>query len=317
MDVRTALQDYYGSITLLEPKTQLGYHQCLDVFCAWCEAQQPPIALEHITANVVNRFVEHLKATHTPHKAGKPELSTFTLARYVRCVQFLLNWCMGEEAYDTILRPSAIKRIKRPKVAKYLIETFTKEQLQALFDACANEYNAHLQARDRAILAVLLDTGIRASELSHLTIGNVHTDLHDPYIKVMGKGSKEREIGPLGKFARQELTYYLNTYRSGAEYAERVFLNRNNHQDKYLSSGGLLQLIERLGRWANIQGVRCSPHSFRHTWACNFLLAGGDLLRLSLLMGHSDLETTGIYLKTIQSRQARTGKSVLDGLKVQ
>jgi integrase/recombinase XerD len=256
MDVRTALNDYYSSITLLQPLTQAGYRQRLDVFCAWCEAQQPPIALEHINAQAVNRFVEHLKVTHKSHKVAYPELSTFTLVGYVRNIQFFLNWCLGEEAYDTILRPSTIRRIKRPRVAKYLIEIFTQEQLQGLFDACEQEFTVQLQDRNRTIVAVLLDTGLRASELCHLTIGNTHLDPRDPYVKVMGKGLKEREVGPLGKLARKELKHYLDMYRKGAELTDLVFLNRFS---KPLTVSGLEDIITTLGERAGITGVRCSP----------------------------------------------------------
>lgn len=312
MDVRTTLEDYYGSITLLRPLVQQGYHQKLDVFLAWCEAEN--IQLEQINANAVNRFVEHLKSTHTSHKASKPELSSYTLAGYVRVILSFLIWCLSEEAYDNYVKPRVVSKIKKPRVTKCMIEVFTQPQLQALFDACEQEFTAHLRSRNRTIVAVLLDTGIRASELCGLTIGNTHLDPGDPYIKVLGKGSKWREVGPLGEMARKELAHYLSTYRSGAEHTDRVFLNR--FRKPLTVDGGLEDLIATLGKRAGITGVRCSPHTLRHTYAVSHLLQGGDLFKLSLLMGHTDVETTQIYLRTIQSRQARNGKSVLDQLKV-
>jgi site-specific recombinase XerD len=144
--------------------------------------------------------------------------------------------------------------------------------------------------------------------------GNVHLDPDDPYIKVMGKGQKEREIGPLGELSRGELAHYLGTYRTGAELADPVFLNRFGRP--LTVDGGLEDMIATLGKRANIEGVRCSPHTLRHTYAVSHLLQSGDLFKLSLLMGPTDIETTQIYLRTIQSRQVRNGKSVLDELKV-
>jgi integrase/recombinase XerD len=106
----------------------------------------------------------------------------------------------------------------------------------------------------------------------------------------------------------------LGTYRTSAELADPVFLNRFGRP--LTVDGGLEDMIATLGKRANIQGVRCSPHTLRHSFATNFLLQGGNIFKLSLLMGHTDIETTPIYLRTIQSRQARNGKSVLDELKV-
>ena len=312
MQIREALQDYYGSITLLRPKVQAGYKQRLDVFCAWCESQG--ITLEHINANVVNTFVAHLKATHVSHKAGKPELSTFTLAGYVRNIQQWLNWCLYEEAYDAVVKPRIVKRIKRPKVDKHLIETFTQSQLQGLLDACQEEFTVQLRDRNRTIVMLLLDTGIRASELCGLTVGNVHLDPNDAFIRVFGKGQKEREIGPLGELARKELAHYLKVYRKGAAHTDLVFLNRFREP---LTVWGLDDMIATLGRRAGIEGVRCSPHTLRHQFAVSHLLANGNLLKLSLLMGHENISTTQIYLRTVTARMARNGKSVLDGLKVQ
>ena len=106
MDVRTALNDYYGSITLLRPLVQQGYRQRLEVFVKWCEEND--IQLEQINDKVTQAFVAHLKNTHKPNKASKTELSSFTLMGYVRNIQFWLNWCLGEETYDSILSPRVV-----------------------------------------------------------------------------------------------------------------------------------------------------------------------------------------------------------------
>ncbi len=235
------------------------------------------------------------------------------LAGYARVIRCFLNWCLEEEAYELVVKPAVVKKIKMPKTQKSVIDIFTTAQLQALFVACQYEYNEHLQVRARAILSVLIDTGIRASELCTLTLEHTHLDPGDAFVKVLGKGRKEREVG-LGTLSRQALEDYIIRYRGQAGPQEPVFIGRYSEP---LTPDGLEQIITRLGSFAEISGVRCSPHTFRHSFAVSYLLAGGDLYKLSLLMGHEKTEVTEIYLRTIQARQARQGGlSVLDQIGV-
>ncbi len=69
-------------------------------------------------------------------------------------------------------------------------------------------------------------------------------------------------------------------------------------------------MIDRLAGWAGIED--CHPHKFRHTYACMYLLAGGDIYKLSRLMGHSRVDITEIYLRAIKDTRLRNGLSVLD-----
>lgn len=312
MRVREAADDYLASLKLLQPLTVTGYRQRLAIFCDWCESQQPPVELEQIRRVVVDSFVAFLSDTRTPHKVEKSQISTYTLQGYVAAILAFLHWCLDDEEYSQCVKAATIGRIKKPKLEQTVIEIFEKEQLDALYLACKQEYNGHLQVRDKAILSVLLDTGIRASELCDLTIGNLHTDAKDAYVRVHGKGDKWREVG-LGEQSRRDVKTYLRLYRQGAPRADVVFINRYGCA---LTVNGLEQIIRRLGKWADVEGVRCSPHTFRHTFACNYLLNGGDLYVLSRLMGHTSVQVTERYLRAIKAVQARhVSRSVLDDVK--
>ena len=166
-------------------------------------------------------------------------------------------------------------------------------------------------ARDKAILAVLLDTGIRAGELCGLMLDCVHITAKEGYLKVMGKGRKEREV-PLGIKSRRLLHEYLKRFRPAVTDEDHAFLG---HQHEPLSVNALDQMLYRLGRRAKIKGVRVSAHTWRHTFAINFLAQGGDVYVLSRLMGHESVQVTEVYLRAVQASQARkTSKSVLDNL---
>ena len=89
-----------------------------------------------------------------------------------------------------------------------------------------------------------------------------------------------------------------------------VFVNRSGQQ---LTRNGLYKIMDRVGEWASIEDVRCSPHTWRHTFTTTFMQQGGDIYTLSKLLRHSSIATTEEYLKTMQQAEARwRAKSVLD-----
>ena len=88
-----------------------------------------------------------------------------------------------------------------------------------------------------------------------------------------------------------------------------MFLNRYGRP---LTVSGIDQLLERLNGWARVQGVRVSAHTFRHTFAINYLKNGGDIYRLSRLLGHTSVQVTEGYLRAFKQHEARQGVSVLD-----
>jgi integrase/recombinase XerD len=321
--VEEAVDEYLASIKRLRPSTQREYQYKLGLFVRWCKVQS--VYLRDVSAKIVDMFLDDMKKTHKPCKAGKTEISSSTLASQVRIIKIFLNWCLEDEQYGEYVKPTVVKRIKNIKVIQEIIDTFSPEQIEALFRACDKEISEHLQLRDRAIVALLVDTGIRASELIGLTMGNVSLNPRDAYIRVFGKGGKWGEVG-LGDRARRALGKYIRTFREPTiehqikqremrkedKDKARVFVGHSGDQ---LTANGLHQTIERLGKWAHIKDVRCSPHTFRHTFSRMFMENGGDIYKLSKLLRHTSVKTTEEYLKTLQHSEVRKGaKSVLDNL---
>ncbi len=348
--VQEVVVDYLDSphVKGLSPRTQEEYRQELTIFAEWCQCHEIAsgssrnglkdgngLLLHQIDQYAVSAFLDDLKANHKPAKKTRQEISTYTLAGYVRVIKSFLNWCLLEPEYGKYTSSAVIQRIENPKVVEVIIETFSPDQIQALFKACDKEESEHLQMRDRAMLAVLLDCGLRSTELTTLTIGNVSLDTKDAYVKVLGKGNKWGEVG-LGDQARKHVHKYIRMFRIPTiEYlvsekhknlSERqlkqislevaqtslVFVNRSGEQ---LTKSGLWRIIDRLGEWSGVEGVRCSPHTFRHTFARMFIQNGGDIYKLSKLLRHSSVSVTEQYLKSLQQSEARKGaQSVLDSL---
>jgi integrase/recombinase XerD len=351
-----AVRDFLATVEVkkLQPGTRTEYEHNLLKFAEWCAKNSliqnkkdqtwsvtlarksyDPIMLHRVNDQAVHLFLQHLAETSKPSRNDHEQLSTWTFANYVKCIKRFLNWCLLDEQYCEHIKAITVQRIQKPKIEETIIQTFSPEQLEALFDACDKEESDHLRIRDKAILALLLDSGIRATELCTLTIGNTDLSTDDPHIKIFGKGQKWGEVG-MGENARRAIARYIRQFREPTielriadqlkklpprEAAqmkrqlmakERVFVNRAG---KPLTKGGLLQLIGRLGDWAGIEGVRCSPHDFRHTFARMFMENGGNIFQLSKILRHTSVKTTENYLKSLMQSEVRKGaKSVLDSL---
>lgn len=149
----------------------------------------------------------------------------------------------------------------------------------------------HGAKRDTAIIYLLLDTGLRASEVSRLLVEDVNMETGAVHVRPYGSGAKSKDRTVyLGQSARKTLWLYL---------AERDQLHKNDvifltNEDKPLDRHALYKMLSRLGERANVADVH--PHRFRHTFAIQYLRNGGDIFTLQRLLGHSSLEMVKHYL---------------------
>jgi integrase/recombinase XerD len=202
-----------------------------------------------------------------------------------------------------------------PKVGQPLIQTITTEEFEKLLLACAPPHETgpfaeRAAVRNRAILWLLYDTGIRVSELINLRVSDV--DRKKGVVTVMGKGSKERRIA-LGQNCLRNLAYYLDKHRPdvvelaewGSAGEDHLFLSETRQP---LTKNGMEMLFKRLRTRAGIVGKRISPHILRHTFAMNYLIKSNDPFSLQELLGHEDLTTVLNYIHmndTILQEQKR------------
>ena len=274
------------------------YEQKLKLFARWIDEEEGVQNLHQVTITQLSSFVLCLQSEPIGHNAvnkdgGNPvHISPLTVRGYVQVIKGFFSWCYDEE----LLTENPAKRLKLPSVPDYMIPTFTSEHIRMMLDAC--DLSTTLGYRDYTIILVLLETGIRVSELCGLRI----QDVHDDHIRVFGKGKKEREVGISPQVGKQ-LWKYINHYRKPADKNEnRVFMNRYGQP---VTPNGVAQLLIDVKNRAGITGVRVSAHTFRHTFARMYLEQGGEIYKLSRLMGHSSVEVTEEYLKDFNVRSAR------------
>ncbi len=309
MKVREAIEEYRYYITKHSEQTQEWYLGKLKVFDAWCTGEG--LQLEDLRPSHIARFLDSVRQRTNPRT--KQPVTTHLVHGYARAVKVFLNWASREEGIEDHVSQRLPRRIPMPKMEEKVIETLSAEQVKRMMIACDQGDNQEMVMRDRAIVALLIDTGIRANELCTLTLDNVYITSHDGYLKIYGKGSKWREVG-LGEKSRAALHRFITRYRRAPRDEKHVFLSRVT--GKCLSVTGLEQLLYRLKDKARLQPtVRVNPHVWRHTYAMTYLLNGGDVYKLSRLMGHTSVTITEGYLRAVKAKDARSGQSVLDSLR--
>jgi site-specific recombinase XerD len=222
-------------------------------------------------------------------------VSDKTLLNYHTGLSSLWHWATTEN----IVTANIIRQIKPPKPEEIAIVPYSEADIHAMLRSLDRSRNysrpgkresshAILNAnRNRAIILILLDTGIRASELSELRINKV--DVQNRHIVVMGKGDKERQI-PFGPRTGQAIWRYLST-RQESLLSDYLIVTRTGAQ---LRRDELAHLISDIGDRAGVQGSHV--HRFRHTFAINYLRNGGDVFTLQKILGHSTMEMVCHYL---------------------
>ena len=190
---------------------------------------------------------------------------------------------------DGYLEVDPTELLESPKQPDHLPEVLSTAEVDLLEQAIdLSKWEGH---RNRAIIEVLFSCGLRVSELTNLKLSNLY--IEEQYIRVMGKGSKERLV-PISPRALDELSYWFvdrNVMKIKPGEEDYVFLNRRGH---HLTRTMILIMIKRYALDAGIKKT-ISPHTLRHSFATSLLEGGADLRAIQAMLGHESIGTTEIY----------------------
>ena len=244
----------------------------------------------------LRQFLAYLNKGHEEPggRFGNPQLThpvrPRTVKDYHSHLRTFFRWLVEEGGIEEC----PIDGIAPPISRSDQVQPFSEAQVAAMIAAARKTVHAR---RDEALIMFLLDTGVRASELADLTLASV--DLTGKRAIVLGKGNKRRTVY-FGRATTKALWQYLN--EEVREPNSPLFLSdRGRQAGDPLTRSGLLQLIGRVGSAASIEAVRCSPHTFRHTFAVNFLRNGGNCFTLQQLLGHTNSQMTYKYVALAQA----------------
>lgn len=205
-------------------------------------------------------------------------------ARFLSSLRSFFGWLVMEGLIDD----NPCDNVDAPKLGRYLPQVLSVEEVEVLIGAV--DHSTWQGFRDRAVLEVLYGCGLRVSEAVELKMSNLYFD--EGYIKVVGKGDKERLV-PIGEMAADAINAYLcrrpEPYDAASD--DLVFLNRFGRS---LSRQSMFLMMKKMALLADIR-KEISPHTLRHSFATHLVENGADLRMVQEMLGHENLTTTEIY----------------------
>ncbi len=249
-----------------------------------------------ISAREIREYILHLRSlpcfTNHPYaRCQAKTLSDDTISIYLRSLRAAWNRWLSEG----LVAESPFSRVKIRKAPKKIIPTFSVEQLARLFGVIDSSTPTGL--RDLALLNLYLDTMARLSEITDLEIDDI--ELNQGTARITAKGGVERKV-PFGITVRKLLWKYIHQYRPQPEMPGRnyLFLTADG---RHLTNKRVQAIVKKYAVRAGISGVRCSPHTFRHTGCLFWVRNGGDLFSLQQVTGHSSLNVLRNYVNLSDS----------------
>lgn len=261
----------------LSPRSIADYSQKISAFVRFCQREGIAEPKE-VNANHVRFFLLAVQQRCKP----------VSVHDYYGTIKRFFNWLVEEE----IIEQNPMVRMHPPKVPKELVKPFNPQDIGNLLALCDGSF---LGARNRAIILTFLDTGLRLSELASIQLQDMHLDQET--IVVMGKGAKERMVR-IGKETQKAILKYLLQRKDDLPCLWVTEERRALHWE------GVQIMVRRLGKRAGLMGVRCSPHTFRHSFATMALKRGANVFYVQALLGHQTLTMTKKYAAMIDSEEA-------------
>lgn len=261
-----------------------NHHRCIQtehdyftIFLRSRKAMEVSPGTEQFYRIKLGRFLSDVNAD----KATRQDIETFLLQfdnpgnrhAYYRAVRTFYNW--REETFDL---PSPMGKIKAPRLGKLILPSLNREQVDYLLNLVDN-------VRDKAIIAMFTESGLRLSELVNIRLEDI--DWLDKTVRVIGKGRKEA-LAPLGSMSQKYLREWLTEHQpNGSIWG--------------LNTWGVISMLRRLEKNS---GIPCNPHVFRRTFACLLRKAGLDIMTIKDLGRWESLEMVQRYTRSVTFRDS-------------
>jgi len=248
--------------------------------------------------NKLKQYLEHKSLKTPPNEIDLRHLQNFlvwvnklgiearTQARVISGIKAYFKYLLLED----LISNDPTELLEGPKIGRKLPETLSIEEINELIDAI--DLSTPEGERNKCILETIYGSGLRVSELTGLKISNIF--MEEGFIKIMGKGDKERLV-PIGSIALKQITLYQDQVRCHLDIKlgneDVLFLNKNGVKlSRVMIFKIIKSLAEKIGLKKNI-----SPHTFRHSFATHLIEGGADLRAVQEMLGHESITTTEIY----------------------
>lgn len=277
-ELKKAFFDY--GRTYWEKSTYLYYHRNLNFFFNFLEEHfQKPLSdidLSELTKTAVNTYIIYLRMKTKDN--GKP-IKSNTVRTYMRAVKTFLNY-----GYDFgHLKENLTHKLKLPKADDCQIVPLSNDEVIEIDKLFSYSYS---DTRNKLIFHLMLDCGLRSMEVCKLRICDINLTLN--YIVIQNSKGKKSRIIPIGTELAFNIRNYLETFKP------HTYLFNKVNSISPINSNCLRALFRTLKYYSDIK--RLHPHLLRHTFATSYIMGGGDLESLRLLLGHFDYAVTKQYL---------------------
>jgi integrase/recombinase XerD len=233
--------------------------------------------MEDATFEDLQQFLKHLY---------KSDYNARSQARIISGMRAFYRYLI----YANVLETDPTELLDAPKIGMHLPDVLTVEEIQSIMEVI--DLSTPEGHRNRAMAEVMYGCGLRVSELITLRLSNLFFD--DGFVKVVGKGNKERLI-PIGTTAMKMVNLYVDGKRKELKIKkgeeDYVFLNRRG---AHLTREMVFMLVKKWVKDAGIEKT-VSPHTFRHSFATHLIEGGADLRAVQEMLGHESITTTEIY----------------------
>lgn len=296
MEIQQGIKEFLIEIEVRKytPRTIRGYRNNLNLFLRFC-TEHEIAAIENVTLATVKQFTRAMTASK---KKG-----TY-INGILKGVKSFLQYCY-EEGYGAFNTKCCFPWCKEERA---VITAFTPQQVKTMFQNCrGSDFKA---IRDRTILTMLIDTGIRCLELCSIR----PSDIHEDYIIIQGKNHKQRVV-PITPILRKNMVKYEAVKESYFRYKNKDDTYFLSFHGRALTVSAVEVLMKKYG--SGIEGIRVSPHTCRHFFAQQQIKMGTDLYTISRLLGHENIQITQTYLNSLRDRdviEIAKSKSVLMSL---
>lgn len=252
----------------------------------------------------LGEFVKYMRqlGITTPEQVLEEHIIAFIIHKRNTCngtsiytyfihVRAWFNWMLARG----IISQSPFAMLKKPILPKTIIKPITPEQVDMLLACCTN---LSYGIRDRAIIMLIFDSGLRRSEVCKIKLEDINFKKRS--IHVMGKGSKERLVA-IGERTKEAILNYLFIRKDTLPW---LFISRYMLNPAPLTPDAVTHMVSKMFKRAGITGVKRGPHTLRHSFATTSILNGANLFELQALLGHSELDMTKKYARTIDCLKA-------------
>ena len=261
----------------LSDNSVAAYHHDIELFRQYIESIDSSMSIKDIHQEEIESFLSYL------YELG---FSASSQARIISGLKKFFKYLMIEK----LISSNPTELISSPNIGRYLPDVLSYEEICSMIECI--DLSQPLGHRNKAIIEVLYGCGLRVSELITLKISNIYKN--DEFIRVLGKGNKERLI-PISKATLKSIELYISGERLhqsiNDKNSDTLFINRRGNM---LSRQMIFIIIKNLAEKAGIK-KNIGPHTLRHSFATHLLEGGADLRAVQQMLGHASISTTEIY----------------------